>query len=40
MFRDRIEVKAIFPIEPIYSQKCISPYQGEEDKENGVTYNQ
>ena len=33
VFRDRIEVKAIFPIEPIYSQKCTSPYEGERDKE-------
>jgi len=32
VFRDRIEIKAIFPIEPIYSQKCTSTYEGERDK--------
>jgi len=25
VFRDRIKVKAVFPIEPIYYQKCTSP---------------
>jgi len=32
VFRDRIEVKAVFPIEPIYCHKCTSPYEGERDK--------
>ena len=32
VFRDRIEVKAIFPIEPIYSQKYTSSFEGERDK--------
>jgi hypothetical protein len=32
VFRDRIEVKAIFTIEPIYSQKYTSHYQGEGNK--------
>jgi len=32
IFHDRIEVKAIFPIEPIYRQKCTSPYEGEREK--------
>jgi len=31
-FHDRIEVKAIFPIEPVYHQKCTSPYQGEGER--------
>jgi len=37
VFRDRIEIKAIFLIEPIYSQKYTSAYQGEGDKGDGVT---
>ena len=30
---DKLQVRAIvFPIEPIYCQKCTSPYEGERDK--------
>ena len=34
VFPDRIEVKAVFPIETIYCYKCTSPYQGERDRVN------
>jgi len=31
VFRDRMEVKAVFLIEPIYCHKCTPPYKGERD---------
>jgi len=36
VFHDRIEVKALFPIEDIYCQECTSPYQGERDTRDRV----